>query len=98
MCISGKNIIVPPTLKIRCKSAALWAVLFVPTVERIAVIHVPILHPNNIGNAPWISIAPVVARTINIAVVADELWRIAVIAAPAITPIAILLHSSCSFQ
>ena len=82
----GKNITVPVTLNIKCIIAALWAVLLVPTVDNIAVIHVPILHPSTIGNAPAIEIAPALAKATNIPVVADELCNTAVINAPAITP------------
>ena len=83
---NGKNINVPVTLNIKCIIAALWAVLFVPTVDNIAVIHVPILHPRTIGNAPAIEIAPAFAKATNIPVVADELCNTAVTNAPAITP------------
>ena len=74
-------------MNIRCSKAALCAVLLVPILAIIAVIHVPILHPNTTGKARPISIVPVVANAISIPVVADELWSIAVIAAPAIIPI-----------
>ena len=84
--IIGKNIIVPTTLNIKCNIAALWAVLLVPTVASIAVIQVPILHPIIIGSASLIFNAPAVANATSIPVVADELWRTAVIKAPAINP------------
>jgi len=42
-------------------------------LDNIAVIQVPMLHPNNIGNAKVILIAPVDAKAISIPVVADEL-------------------------
>src|SRR6056297_2319860 len=41
---------VPITLNIRCTSAALLAVLLAPTLESIAVTHVPMLVPSKIGN------------------------------------------------
>ena len=84
---NGKNTSVPTRLKIKCKKAALCAILLVPILASTAVTHVPILHPNIIGKARFISITPVVANTINIPVVAEELCSKAVIAAPAIIPI-----------
>ena len=84
---NGKNIIVPTILNIKCIAAALCAVLLAPILAIIAVIHVPILHPNIIGKATCMLIAPAVANATNIPVVADELCNIAVIVAPAITPI-----------
>src|SRR5574344_1227334 len=39
------HIIIPITLKVRCISAVLLAILLVPIDERIAVIHVPIFIP-----------------------------------------------------
>ena len=79
---NGKNIIVPNILNERCNNAAFFAVLFAPNEAIIAVTHVPILHPNTIGNAIFMSIVPADANATNIAVVADELCTIAVIITP----------------
>ncbi len=58
---------------LRCIKAALLATLFVPILDNNAVIHVPILAPNNTGNADSILSRPAAASAIIIPVVADEL-------------------------
>ena len=70
MYIKIMKITVPNTLKSKCMSAALFAVLFAPILDKRAVIHVPMLSPNNIGNAIAKLSAPVDATAIKRPIVA----------------------------
>ncbi len=64
---------VPITLNIRWTIAARLAVLLAPTLDIMAVTHVPMFVPNSTGKAALIGNIPALANAIKIPVVALEL-------------------------
>jgi len=83
---SMTKIIVPKILNIRWEKAVLLAVTVVPILDIRAVEHVPILSPIRIGIAASIGISPCDAIAIRMPIVAELLWKIAVIMRPARIP------------